>query len=227
MHIPGHVIDAPTSFAAGGVAAGFVAVAVHKARQDDLGSRAAMTALVAAFVFASQMLNFPVAGGTSGHMLGGLLAAVLLGPWLGSLAVSSVLVVQCVLYGDGAVTALGLNIVNMAVVPAFAAYGLFLLARRALPADRRSVLLATAMASFASVVLAALAFTVEYAVGGNGAASITTAAVAMVRVHVLIGLGEAAIATLTVAAVLATRPDLVFGARDLDRPLRGAALGAR
>jgi cobalt/nickel transport system permease protein len=213
MHIPGHVIDAPTSIAAGGVVAGYMTVAARQARRDDLVGRLGLTAVVAAFIFAAQMLNFPVAGGTSGHLLGGLLAAVLVGPWLGSMAVTTVLVVQCLLFGDGAVSALGLNIVNMAIVPAFLAYGLFLLARRRLPADRRSILLATAMAAFASVVLAALAFTVEYAVGGSGAVSVIGLAEAMLRVHVLIGMGEAVITTLTVAAALAVRPDLVFGAQ--------------
>jgi cobalt/nickel transport system permease protein len=176
-----------------------------------------MTGLVAAFVFAAQMLNFPVAGGTSGHLLGGLLAAVLVGPWLGALALSVVLGVQALLFADGGLSALGLNIVNMALVPTLLGYGLFWLCRRVLPRTRQGVLAATAAAAFASVLLAALAFTVEYALGGNDAVSIGTVATAMVGVHVLIGLGEAAITTLTVGAVLATRPDLVAGARDVVR----------
>lgn len=214
MHIPDGFIDGPTSAVAGLVAAGGVAVALKKAGEDALESRAAMTGLVAAFVFAAQMLNFPVASGTSGHLLGGLLAAVLVGPWLGSLAVSVVLVVQCLLFADGGISALGLNIINMAFIPAFAAYGLFLLARRVLPAGRTGVLTATAIAALLSVVLASLAFVVEYAIGGNGAVTVGTAAVAMVGVHVLIGIGEAVITTLTIGAVLATRPDLVYGASE-------------
>lgn len=215
MHIPDGFIDGPTSAVAGVVAAGGIAVALRKAGEDALESRAAMTGLVAAFVFAAQMLNFPVASGTSGHLLGGLLAAVLVGPWLGSLAVSVVLVVQCLLFADGGISALGLNIVNMAFIPAFVAYGLFLLARRVAPATRTGVLVSTAIAAMASVVLAALAFTLEYAIGGTGAVSVGTVAAAMVGVHVLIGIGEAAITTLTVGAVLATRPDLVYGASDV------------
>lgn len=219
MHIPDGFVDAPTSLAAGVAAVGGVALSLHKAGRATLDARAPMTGLVAAFVFAAQMLNFPVAGGTSGHLIGGLLAAVLVGPWLGSLALTVVLVVQALLFADGGVSALGLNIVNMAFVPAFVGYGLFRAARAVLPATRAGVLAATAVAAWASVLLASLAFTVEYALGGNGAASTVTVAGAMLSVHAVIGVGEAVITTLTVGAVLAARPDLVFGARDLHGPV--------
>jgi cobalt/nickel transport system permease protein len=215
VHIPDGFVDAPVSLAAGAVAVGGVGLALRQAGDGDLAARAPLTGLVAAFIFAAQMLNFPVATGTSGHLLGGLLAAVLVGPWLGSLAVTTVLVVQSLLFADGGVSALGLNIINMAFVPAFVGYGLFAVARRVLPATRSGVLAATAVAAFCSVVLASIAFTVEYGLGGNGAAPIGTVAAAMVGVHVLIGVGEAIITTLTVGAVLASRPDLVYGARDL------------
>jgi cobalt/nickel transport system permease protein len=215
VHIPDGFVDAPTSLAAGAIAVGGIGVALYKARADALEARAPMTGLVAAFIFAAQMLNFPVASGTSGHLLGGLLAAVLVGPWLGSLAVTVVLVVQSLLFADGGVSALGLNIINMAFVPAFVGYGLFLLARMVLPRTRSGVLAATASAAFVSVVLASVAFTIEYAIGGNGAASVGTVFAAMVGVHVLIGIGEAVITTLAVGAVLASRPDLVYGARDI------------
>lgn len=219
MHIPDGFVGAPVSIAAGAVAIGGVAIALRQAEKDDLAARTPMTGLVAAFIFAAQMLNFPVASGTSGHLLGGLLAAVLVGPWLGSLAVSTVLVVQCLLFADGGVSALGLNIVNMAFVATFIGYGLFVAARRLLPATRTSVLAATAIAALASVLLAAVAFTIEYALGGNGAASLHAVAAAMGGVHFLIGIGEAVITALTVGAVLSSRPDLVYGARDV-QPLR-------
>jgi cobalt/nickel transport system permease protein len=217
LHIPDGFIDGQTSALAGGIAVAGIAVALKKAGEDTLESRAAMTGLVAAFVFAAQMLNFPVASGTSGHLLGGLLAAVLVGPWLGALAVSVVLTVQCLLFADGGLTALGLNIINMAFVPAFVGYGLFLLARKLLPATRSGVLASTACAAFLSVVLASLTFVVEYSLGGSSAVPVGTVAAAMVGVHVLIGIGEAVITTLTVGAVLATRPDLVYGASDLQQ----------
>jgi cobalt/nickel transport system permease protein len=215
MHIPDGFIDAQTSVAAGVVAAGGVGVSLRRAGHEVLESKAALTGLVAAFIFAAQMLNFPVASGTSGHLIGGLLAAVLVGPWLGSLAVTVVLTVQCLLFADGGISALGLNIINMALIPAIGGYALFWLARRVLPRSKAGVVAATGLAAFVSVVLASLAFTLEYALGGDSAVPVATVAVAMVGVHVLIGVGEAVISGLTVAAVLSVRPDLVYGARDL------------
>ena len=225
MHIPDGFIDAPVSIGAAALAAGGVAVALRTAGEEVLEARAALTGLVAAFVFSAQMLNFPVASGTSGHLIGGLLAAVLVGPWLGSLALTVVLGVQCLLFADGGLSALGLNIVNLALIPAFAGYALFWLARQALPATRRSVVAATAIAAFASVVLAALGFVLAYALGGNGAVPTATVLAAMVGVHGLIGLGEAVISALTVGTVLAVRPDLVYGAADL-APAPAEARGA-
>ncbi len=221
MHLPDGFVDLRTSAGAGLVAAGVVAVSLHKAADEDLDSAAPLTGLVAAFVFAAQMLNVPVAAGTSGHLLGGLLAAVLVGPWLGCLALTVVLVVQCLLFADGGLSALGLNVLNMAVIPVFVGYGLFAAARRVLPATRVGALAATAVAAFVSVLLAAVAFTVEYAIGGSAAASVDTVLVAVVGVHVPIGIVEAVLTTATVGAVLASRPDLVYGARELASPAVG------
>ena len=213
MHIPDGFIDAPTSVAAGAVAVGVLGVSLRKSGEMMEDKEAPLAGLVAAFIFAVQMLNFPVAGGTSGHLLGGLLAAVLVGPWIGALCVSVVLVIQALLFADGGLSALGLNIMNMAIVGAFVGYGIFLLARRLLPTTRGGIVTAAAAAALVSVVLASVAFTLEYAVGGAGGASVGRVAAATVGVHVLIGIGEALITALTVSAVLAVRPDLVYGAR--------------
>ncbi|HKE76265.1 MAG TPA: energy-coupling factor ABC transporter permease [Acidimicrobiales bacterium] len=215
MHIPDGFIDAPTSAAAGAVAVGALAVCLRRSGEMLEDKEAPLAGLVAAFVFAVQMLNFPVAAGTSGHLLGGLLAAVLVGPYLGALCVSVVLVVQALLFADGGLSALGLNIVNMALVGAFAGYGIFLLARRVLAANPGGVVAASSVAALLSVVLASVVFTLEYAIGGTGGASLGRVAAAMIGVHVLIGIGEAVITGLTVGAVLAVRPDLVYGARGL------------
>lgn len=217
MHIPDGFIDAPTSAAAGAVAVAGLAVCVRRSADAMEDKQAPMAGLVAAFIFAVQMLNFPVAGGTSGHLLGGALAAVLVGPWLGALCVSVVLAVQALLFADGGLSALGLNIVNMALVGTFVAYGVFLLFRRFLPATQGGVVAASAGAALISVVFASFAFTLEYAIGGTGGASLSRVAGAMVGVHFLIGIGEAIITALTVSAVLAGRPDLVYGAADLAR----------
>ena len=219
MHIPDGFVNAPTSRAAGAVAAGGVGVSLRRAAQTLQERQAPLAGLVAAYIFAVQMLNFPVAAGTSGHLLGGALAAVLVGPWAGALCVSVVLVVQALLFADGGLSALGLNIVNMALVTAWGGYAIFLLLRQALPATRTSVAAAAGVAAGLSVVLASIAFVVEYAIGGTGGAPVGTVLAAMAGVHTLIGIGEGIISALTVTAVLAVRPDLVYGAADLKAPL--------
>src|SRR4029450_649112 len=143
------------------------------------------------------MVIFPVAAGTSGHLLGGLLAAVLVGPWAGALCVAVVLLVQALLFAGGGLSALALNIVNMALVTAWGGYAVFLLLRRALPATKASVTAAAGVAGGVSVVLASLAFVVEYAIGGTGGAPVGTVFAAMVGVHILIGIGEGIINALT------------------------------
>ena len=220
MHIPDGFIDGTTSAGAAVVAAGGLGATLRRAGEVLDERRVPLAGLVAAFVFAVQMLNFPVAGGTSGHLLGGALAAVLVGPAVGAVCVSVVLAVQALLFADGGLSALGLNILNMALVTAFGGYVVFVLARRVMSRTPSSVVLAAGIAAAVSVVLSALAFTLEYAVGGTGTASVPTVAGAMVGVHVLIGVGEGVITALVVGTVLATRPDLVWGARDLaiDQP---------
>jgi len=219
MHIPDGFINAPTSLAAGAVAAGGVGVSLRRAAQTLQERQAPLAGLVAAYIFAVQMLNFPVAAGTSGHLLGGVLAAVLVGPWAGCVCVAVVLVVQSLLFADGGLTALGLNITNMAVVGVFGGWAVFHLLRRVLPATRTSVVAASGIAAGVSVALAASAFVVEYALGGTGGAPVSTVLAAMVGVHTLIGIGEGVITALTVGVVLGVRPDLVYGAADLQAPL--------
>jgi cobalt/nickel transport system permease protein len=215
MHLPDGFIDARTSIGAGVVAAAGIGWSLRKAGEQLDERRVPLAGLVAAFVFAAQMLNFPVASGTSGHLLGGVLAAVLVGPYLGAVCVAVVLAVQGLLFADGGLTALGLNVVNMSLVGAFVGYGAFLGLRRLLPARPASVPTAAGLAAGAAVVLAAGAFVLEYALGGTGGASTGTVAAAMLGVHALIGIGEGVITAMVVSAVLATRPDLVWGARDL------------
>ncbi|MFJ8634131.1 energy-coupling factor ABC transporter permease [Streptomyces sp. NPDC093568] len=220
MHVPDGFIDAPTSAVTGVVAAAAVAVSLRGARRELDERTAPLAGLVAAFIFAVQMLNFPVAAGTSGHLLGGALAAILVGPYTGVLCVSVVLLMQGILFADGGLTALGVNITNMAIVTTIVAYAVFRGLVKVLPRSRRSVTVASFVAALLSVPAAALAFTLMYAVGGTTDVSIGKVATAMVGVHVLIGIGEAAITALTVGAVVAVRPDLVYGARDLRRPLQ-------
>jgi cobalt/nickel transport system permease protein len=214
VHIPDGFINAGTSLGAGLASAGGLAVCIRRSREVLTERLVPLAGLTAAFVFAVQMLNFPVAAGTSGHLIGGLLAAVLVGPWVGALCIAVVLGVQA-LFADGGLTALGLNILNMAIVGALGGYAVFAGLRRVLPKSRGGVLTATAIAAWLSVVMASIAFAIQYAIGGNGGVSAGAVFSAMVGVHSLIGIGEAVITTLTVGAVLATRPDLVYGAQDL------------
>lgn len=217
MHIPDGFFDTTTSVAGGVAAVGTVAVAVRRAG-DELAERSApLAGLMSAFVFAVQMLNFPVASGTSGHVLGGALAAVVVGPWVGSLCVAVVLLVQA-LFADGGLTALGLNIVLIGVIPAFGGWGLFRALRAILPKRASSVPVCAGVAAAVTVPLSALVFSLLFAVGGSVDIPVGTLASAMVGVHVLIGVGEGLITALVLGAVMASRPDLVRGAQDL-RPV--------
>lgn len=245
MHVPDGFIDAPVSVATGVVAAAAVAVSLRGARRElgDAGGgsggsgglgglggsggerTAPLAGLVAAFIFAVQMLNFPVAAGTSGHLLGGALAAILVGPYTGVLCVSVVLLMQGVLFADGGLTALGVNITDMAVVTTVVAYAVFRAILKLTPRRRRSVTVASFVAALLSVPAAAVAFTAIYALGGTTHVSLGKVFTAMVGVHVLIGIGEAVITALTVSAVVSVRPDLVYGARGLTRTLEIRASG--
>ena len=208
MHIPDGFIDVSTSAAAGVVAAGGVAVCLRRSAASLDEKQAPLAGLVAAFVFAAQMLNFPVAGGTSGHLIGGTLAAVLVGPWAGALCVTVVLIVQALLFADGGLSALGLNVLNMALVTTAVGYGTFALLRRVLH-DR--ITTAAGIAAAVSVVASAAAFAIEYAIGGTAGVSPRDVFTAMVGVHTLIGVGEGVITGMVVGAVLGVRRDLVYG----------------
>ncbi|MFE2633973.1 energy-coupling factor ABC transporter permease [Streptomyces scopuliridis] len=220
MHVPDGFIDLPVSAATGAVAAGAVAVSLRGARRELDERTAPLAGLVAAFIFAVQMLNFPVAAGTSGHLLGGALAAILVGPYTGVLCISVVLLMQGILFADGGLTALGVNITDMAVVTTVVAYALFRTLVKVLPRTRRSVTVSSFVAALVSVPAAALAFTFFYWIGGTTDIPIGKVLTGMAGVHVLIGIGEAAITALTVGAVIAVRPDLVYGARGLSAPLK-------
>jgi cobalt/nickel transport system permease protein len=220
VHVPDGFIDAPTSAVTGVVAAGALAVSLRGARRELDERTAPLAGLVAAFIFAVQMLNFPVAAGTSGHLLGGALAAILVGPYTGVLCVSVVLLMQGVLFADGGLTALGVNITDMAIVTTVVSYAVFRGLLAVLPRGRRSVTVASFVAALLSVPAAAVVFTLIYAIGGTTDVSIGKVATAMIGVHVLIGIGEAVITALTVGAVIAVRPDLVHGARGLQQRLK-------
>ena len=215
MHVPDGFLDAPTSIATGAVAVVAVGVSLRKARAELDDRTAPLAGLVAAFIFATQMINFPVAGGTSGHLMGGAIAAVLIGPWTGTLAVSVVLLVQCLLFADGGITALGTNIVLMGVSTVVAGYVVFRGLRAVLPERPAMVPIAAGIGAFVSVPVAALVFVLLFAAGGNADIPLDQLTAAMVGVHLLIGIGEGVITFLAVGSIIAVRPDLVHGARSV------------
>jgi cobalt/nickel transport system permease protein len=210
MHIPDGFLDPGVAVATGVVAGGAVAIGLRTAEATFDERRAPLLGVTAAFVFAAQMLNFPVAGGTSGHVLGAALATVLLGPWLACLVIAVVVLVQALLFADGGVSALGANIVNIGVIGALGAGVVLGAARRVLPPTRKAFLGSTAIAAWLAVVAGAAACSVELALSGT--VPLGTVLPAMLGVHALIGIGEAVVTVAAVSAVLVARPDLVAGA---------------
>lgn len=219
MHVPDGFFDAPTSVATGLLAAGAVGLSLQRANREIRETGPALAGLTAAFVFAVQMVNFPVGAGTSGHLLGGALAAALVGPWTGVLVMSVVLLVQGLLFADGGLTALGTNITLMGIITVVVGYAVTRAVQAVMPRRVGSVVPATAVGALVSVPVAALAFTGLYAVGGSVAIPLDRLTTAMVGWHLLIGLGEAVITAAVLSAVVATRPDLVYAARHLKSDL--------
>lgn len=219
MHMSDGLINAPVSALFGGIAVLGVTIAAAGARRDLDDRMAPMAGLVAAFVFATQMLNFPVLPGVSGHLLGGALAAILVGPWVGALCVTIVLVLQSLVFADGGLTALGANITNMALIGTVVGF-LIALALRPLAARGRAGLVTVAfVAAFGNTVAASLGFVLQFALGGDSAFALGGVAGTIVGVHCLIGIGEGVITALTVGAVAAVRPDLVYLLRGSAKPL--------
>lgn len=213
MHVPDGFLDASTSVATAVVAGGVVAISIRRARRELDDRAAPLAGLLAVFVFSAQMLNFPVGAGTSGHLVGATLAAVLVGPATATLCLTVVLAVQALLFADGGISAIGTNVLLMAVVAVWVGWGVFRLLLAVLPRRLPSVSLAAGAGALASVPAAALAFVGLYAVGGTAPIPLDTLATAMGAWHLLIGLGEAVITVLAVSSILAARPDLVHGAR--------------
>jgi cobalt/nickel transport system permease protein len=207
MHVPDGFVDLPTALAAGAISLGVVGLSVRKATRGLSERTVPLLGVTAAFVFAAQMLNFPIAGGTSGHFLGAVFVAVLLGPYAAVIVLTAVLAVQALVMADGGITALGVNVLNMAIIGGVLGYLAFLGLKRLLPKSATGYFFAVAIASWLSMVLAAVACAFELALSGT--VPLSVALPAMTSVHMVIGIGEALITSTVVAAVLATRPDLV------------------
>jgi len=220
MHMSDGLVNLPTAAVFGLIAVVGLGIAVRRARTDLDDRTAPMAGLVTAFVFAVQMINFPILPGASGHLLGGALVAILVGPWVGSLCIAIVLAVQALLFADGGLTALGTNITNMALIGVFTGYAVARALRGLARRGRRGLLATAFVAAFLGTVAAALGFVLEYAVGGAGTTSPGTVFLLMVGLHALIGIGEGIITAATVGAVAAIRPDLIYLLRGTAAPLQ-------
>jgi cobalt/nickel transport system permease protein len=207
MHIPDGFLAPEVAAACAVPAIGAVGYGLRRASRELDERRVPLLGVTAAFVFAAQMLNFPVAGGTSGHFLGAALAAILLGPWLAGLVLAVVLAVQSFVFADGGVTALGANILNMGVIGALVVGCLMVGAQRVLPQRRGAFLAVAGVGAWLAVMAGATATAVELAISGT--VPLGTVLPAMLGVHTVIGIGEAVITVAAVSAVMSTRPDVV------------------
>jgi len=207
LHIPDGFLSGGVAAAAAVVALVAVAYGLRVADRDLDEARVPLLGVCAAFIFAAQMLNFPVAGGTSGHFLGATLAAVLLGPWIACLVMAVVIATQALAFADGGISALGANVVNMGVLGALLAGFAVQAGVRVLPRTRTAFLGLVAVVSWAAVMIGAAATSVMLALSDT--VPLGTALPAMLGVHALIGIGEAVVTAVAVGAVLSARPDLI------------------
>lgn len=209
LHIPDGFLNLPVSLVTWIITIGLIALALARVQADYKERAVPLMGVCAAFIFAAQMINFPIPGGTSGHLVGGTLTGVLLGPWAGTLVVSVVFIVQALLFQDGGLTVLGANIFNMGLIGTFGGYYLYKAIRFALGRNTwRGMMVGTAVAAWLSVVEAAIVTALQLALSGT--VPLVVALTAMVSWHVLIGIGEALITVVAVSFVWRSRPDLFF-----------------
>ena len=211
MHAPDGFLSLPVAAVMWVMTLAAVAVSVKKTNETFDERAIPLMGVTAAFIFAAQMFNFQVVGGTSGHLLGGVLAAVLLGPWAGTLVMVAVIAVQGLVFQDGGLVVMGANIFNMGIVGTMGGYAIYQALCRVLGGERRARIPAAGVAAWLSVVLGAVAMALE--LGISGTTDLLVALAAMIGFHVFIGIGEALVTMAALAFVQVTRPDL-FGLRD-------------
>lgn len=221
LHIPDGFLNLPIIAVTSIVSIGLIALALNRVQAQYQEKAVPLMGVCAAFVFAAQMINFPIPGGTSGHLLGGTLAGALLGPWAGSLVMTVVFIVQSLMFQDGGLTVLGANIFNMGLIGTFGGYYLYKAIRLAIGRDKlQGVVVGAAVASWMSVVVAAVITAIQLAVSGT--VPFAVALTAMTSWHVLIGIGEALITVVALSSIWRTRPDLFY-----DPPRRTRASTSR
>jgi len=209
LHIPDGFLNPPVLLVTWLIAVGLVAISLNRAQAEYQERAVPLMGVCAAFIFAAQMINFPILGGTSGHLLGGTLAGALLGPWAGSLVMVAVFIVQGTVFQDGGLTALGANIFNMGLIGTFLGYYLYRTIRFIVGRDTlQGVVVGAAVAAWTSVVVASIICAIEIAFSGT--VPLTVALTTMASWHVFIGIGEALITVVALSFIWRTRPDLFY-----------------
>lgn len=207
LHAPDGFMSLPLAIIGYLITGGFIAYAVYRTNRDIGERQVPLMGVMAAFIFAAQMINFPVAGGTSGHLLGGALAAILLGPWAAILIMTAVVGLQALLFQDGGLVVLGLNVLNMGVITAFIGCWVYVGLGRVLGGKDRARYVGGFAAAWLSVVLASILCAVELALSGTS--PIGVALPAMAGIHALIGIGEGVVTAAALGFIAATRRDLL------------------
>jgi cobalt/nickel transport system permease protein len=209
LHIPDGFLNLPVMAVTWALALGLIALSLSQVQTHYKERAVPLMGVCAAFIFAAQMINFPIPGGTSGHLLGGTLAGVLLGPWAGSLVMTVVFIVQSFLFQDGGLTVLGANIVNMGLIGTFGGYYLYRTIRFAIGRDSlRGITVGAAIAAWVSVVVASIVCAIQLALSET--VPLVVALTAMTFWHLMIGVGEAVITVIAVSYIWRTRPDMFY-----------------
>ena len=210
MHVPDGFMNVTMSAATGVISFGTLWAYIRSAKDLIADKFIALTGMMSALIFVLQMINFPVAAGTSGHLLGGALAVIVLGPRLGLICLSVVVIIQSLLFADGGLSALGVNVLNMAIVTTTTSWFIVKYWIKFIGKNKTSIVTVSVLAGILSVVFSSIAFTIQYAIGGTISIPVGTVFIAMVTTHLIIGLGEGIITALIITLLMRVRPDLVY-----------------
>lgn len=210
MHVPDGFINAQVSVATGVISLGTLWAYVRNAKNLVADKLIALTGMMSALIFVLQMINFPIAAGTSGHLLGGALAVIVLGPSLGIICISIVVVIQSLLFADGGLSALGVNVLNMAIITSLTGWLTITFWKKLFGDSQFTLISGSVIAGLLSVVFSSIAFVMEYAIGGTVSVPLGSVLIAMISTHLFIGLGEGIITALIISLLLRVRSDLVY-----------------
>ena len=210
MHVPDGFMNVTMSAATGVISFGTLWAYIRSAKDLIADKFIALTGMMSALIFVLQMINFPVAAGTSGHLLGGALAVIVLGPRLGLICLSVVVIIQSLLFADGGLSALGVNVLNMAIVTSATSWFIVKYWIKFIGKNRTSIVSVSVLAGILSVVFSSIAFTIQYAIGGTISIPVGTVLLAMVTTHFIIGFGEGIITALIITLLIRVRPDLIY-----------------